>query len=135
VEPLYRSWLQILHYQSTTSTCASTCSSSTSISRCSHLQKKARTGLRSLDRGGGNQRGKKRKEEINPEPKGRREQETHRRLQPELLLAGGRRLVRRRRAASLARAGACVRPSSARQRGCCLCVAVGGWVRAWNRGG
>ena len=70
--------------------------------------------MRSLDLGGENQRGKRWEEEINPKARGRRERETHRRLQPTVLLAGGRRLV----------AG-----DGERQRSC----AAGGHLRASSR--
>jgi len=60
--------------------------------------------VRSLDLGGENQREKRWEEEINPKARGRRERETHRRLQPTVLLAGTRAL----------RAGGRLRASSRR---------------------
>ena len=94
----------------------------TSIARCSHLQKKANM---SLDRGEGNQRGKKWKEEINPNPRGRRERKAHQRLQPALLLAGGRVAALGRAGAWSGGAGACECVRAVR-----LCEGVP--VRAWG---
>ena len=69
---------------------------------------------RSLDRGEGNQRGKKWGEEINKEPGGRRERKTHRRLQLALLLADRWQLVAGDRERRPPERGepACVRPSA-----------------------
>ena len=97
----------------TTSTCASTTCSSMHY-HCSMSPSTEESKHRSLDRGEGNQRGKKWGEEINKEPGGRRERKTHRRLQLALVLADRWQLVAGDRERRPPERGepACVRPSA-----------------------
>ena len=109
----------------TTSTCASTTCSSMHY-HCSMSPSTEESKHRSLDRGEGNQRGKKWGEEINKEPGGRRERKTHRRLQLALLLADRWQLVAGDRERRPPERGGSLR-ASVRVRGCCACVGVRDW--------